>query len=102
MLPAVSPIFSSGMSEREYHSFSGLDLLASAVILVDDACNIRYLNPAAENLVATSINTLSGRPLKEAISHSHTLQTALDEAPTAGPIPARISNSSGLMVNCCR
>ena len=68
------------MSEREYHSFSGLDLLASAVILVDDACNIRYLNPAAENLVATSINTLSGRPLKEAISHSHTLQTALDEA----------------------
>jgi two-component system nitrogen regulation sensor histidine kinase GlnL len=68
------------MSERQYHSFSGLDLLASAVILVDDACNIRYLNPAAENLVATSVNTLSGRPLREAIGHSHTLQTALDEA----------------------
>jgi two-component system, NtrC family, nitrogen regulation sensor histidine kinase GlnL len=51
------------MPEREYHSFSGLDLLASAVILVDDSCNIRYLNPAAENLVATSTNTLSRQQL---------------------------------------
>jgi two-component system nitrogen regulation sensor histidine kinase GlnL len=94
------------MSEREYHSFSGLDLLASAVILVDDDCNIRYLNPAAENLVATSINTLSGRPLKEAIGHTHTLQTALDEALanswayTGQNIELKRADGELLQVNC--
>ncbi|MBK9444656.1 MAG: nitrogen regulation protein NR(II) [Betaproteobacteria bacterium] len=68
------------MSEREYHAFSGLDLLASAVVLVDDDFGVRYLNPAAENLVAASTKTLSGKPLKDVIGYSHTLQTALDEA----------------------
>jgi two-component system nitrogen regulation sensor histidine kinase GlnL len=68
------------MTEREYHAFSGLDLLASAVVLVDDDFGVRYLNPAAENLVAASTKTLSGKPLKDVIGYSHTLQTALDEA----------------------
>ena len=60
------------MPEREYHAFSGLDLLASAVVLVDDDFGVRYLNPAAENLVAASTKTLSGKPLKDVIGYSHT------------------------------
>jgi nitrogen-specific signal transduction histidine kinase len=34
--------------------FAGLDLLSSAVILVDGTLLVRYLNAGAENLFATS------------------------------------------------
>lgn len=68
------------MLQRKPPSFSGLDLLASAVVLVDDHYAIRYLNPAAENLVAGSSRQFAGRPLADIIAYSHTLQTALDEA----------------------
>jgi two-component system, NtrC family, nitrogen regulation sensor histidine kinase GlnL len=94
------------MSEREYHSFSGLDLLASAVVLVDVDFGIRYLNPAAENLVAASTKTLSGKPLKEIIGYSHTLQTALDEALannwayTGQNIELKRPDGESLQVNC--
>jgi two-component system nitrogen regulation sensor histidine kinase GlnL len=94
------------MSEREYHAFSGLDLLASAVVLVDDDFGIRYLNPAAENLVASSIKTLFGKPLKEIIGYSHTLQTALDEALanswayTGQNIELKRPDGESLQVNC--
>ncbi|MDX9706818.1 MAG: nitrogen regulation protein NR(II) [Azospira sp.] len=62
------------------HAFAGLDLLASAVVLIDDKRRIRYLNPAAENLLAASLKTLRGKLLHEAFVYSHGLQTALDEA----------------------
>jgi len=41
----------------------GLDLLSSAVVLVDAQLVVRYLNPAAENLFAVSGRALHGRPL---------------------------------------
>lgn len=68
------------MVRRDTHPFQGLDLLASAVVMVDDGCHIRYLNPAAENLFAASLKTLSGRALADVLHYSHGLQTALDEA----------------------
>lgn len=61
-------------------AFRGLDLLSSAVVLLDQALAIRYANPAAENLLATSLRALSGRPLSAVFRFSASLQQALDNA----------------------
>ncbi|HAY10703.1 MAG TPA: PAS domain-containing sensor histidine kinase, partial [Thauera sp.] len=43
--------------------FAGLELLSSAVVLVDGKLFIRYINPGAENLFAISQRKLIGQPL---------------------------------------
>lgn len=61
-------------------SFSGLDLLSSAVLLVDARRVIRYANPAAENLFAVSVRQWVGRPLKDLLGDPPGLDAALDSA----------------------
>jgi len=46
-------------------SFSGLDLLATSVILVDDELRIIHANPAAEDLFAFSLKNVAGQPLAQ-------------------------------------
>jgi two-component system nitrogen regulation sensor histidine kinase GlnL len=58
--------------------FSGLDLLSSAVILLDGRLLIRYLNPAAENLFAVSQRAWLGRPLVQLAGTPPALDNALD------------------------
>ena len=41
-------------------NFSGLDLLATAVVALDAQLVIRYANPAAENLLETGARSLRG------------------------------------------
>ena len=48
-------------------AFAGLDLLSSAVVLVDAKLQIRYVNPAAENLFAVSQRLLNGHPLRQLV-----------------------------------
>jgi len=60
--------------------FNGLDLLSSAVLLVDAKLVIRHANPAAENLFATSARQLVGRPLKKLVGEPPGLSAALDNA----------------------
>ncbi len=60
--------------------FSGLDLLSSAVILLDAKLLIRYLNPAAENLFAISSRGLVGMPLEALLGEPAGLGAALDNA----------------------
>jgi two-component system nitrogen regulation sensor histidine kinase GlnL len=60
--------------------FSGLDLLSSAVILLDGRLLIRHLNPAAENLFAVSQRTWLGRPLAQLAGTPLALDNALDNA----------------------
>lgn len=67
------------MTERS-NPFAGLDLLASAVLLLDDGLQVRYINPAGENVLAVSARTLVGKPLGAACTCSATLQSALDNA----------------------
>ena len=43
-------------------SFAGLDLLATAVVVLDDDFMVRYANPAAENLLTTGARSLIGQP----------------------------------------
>lgn len=59
-------------------NFAGLDLLASAVLLIDDGQCIRYLNPAGENLLAVSSRSVIGRRLGDVCKCSSTLQSAID------------------------
>ncbi len=61
-------------------AFSGLDLLSSAVVLVDGSSRIRYLNPAAENLFAASARSMLDRPLAELLGEPPGLAAALDNA----------------------
>ena len=60
--------------------FAGLDLLSSAVLLLDDTLHIRYMNAGAENLFAVSHRKVLGRPLDVLLGSAHGLQTALDNA----------------------
>jgi len=60
--------------------FAGLDLLSSAVILLDGRLLIRYLNPAAENLFAVSQRAWIGRPLAQLAGTPQALDYALENA----------------------
>jgi two-component system nitrogen regulation sensor histidine kinase GlnL len=60
--------------------FAGLDHLASAVLLLDAAQQVRYANSAAENLLGLAGRALIGRPLAVVLGHSAGLQAALDNA----------------------
>ena len=63
-----------------FGAFSGLDLLSSAVVLVDAKLVIRHLNPAAENLFAVSSRQLLGHPLQRLMGEPPELVAALDNA----------------------
>lgn len=57
-----------------------LDLLATAVLIVDEQQVIRYLNPAAENLLGVSAYHALGRPLINALGDCTDLVRVLESA----------------------
>src|SRR5919106_4155516 len=61
-------------------TFSGLDLLATAVILVDEAAFVRYMNPAAENLFGLSHRNAEGAHLESVFKESFVLSAAIGYA----------------------
>ena len=61
-------------------TFAGLDLLSSAVILLDNELRIRHCNPASENLFAASQRNCLGKPLAQLLGTPAALQTALENA----------------------
>ena len=61
-------------------ALSGLDLLATAVVLVDAGLAVRYLNPSAENLFEVSSNNVAGQSLSELFSGSAVLVAAAEYA----------------------
>ena len=65
---------------KPFHAFSGLDLLSSAVVMVDAKLIVRYVNPAAENLFAISSRQLLGHPLQRLVGDPAELTAALDNA----------------------
>jgi two-component system nitrogen regulation sensor histidine kinase GlnL len=74
-------------------SFAGLDLLASAVLLIDEGQAIRYINPAGENLLASAVARSSASlcgvpaPVRPPCRRRSTTGST-----TTGAIPARTSN----------
>jgi len=61
-------------------SFSGLELLATAVVALDERFVVRYANPAAESLLATGAKSLIGQPFLQLFSERHELEISLREA----------------------
>ena len=60
--------------------YPGLETLATAVIVLDDAHSVRYFNPAAENLFALSAKNVVGHPLARVFEDAAPMVAALDYA----------------------
>jgi len=92
--------------DANYASFAGLDLLASAVLLIDEGRLIRYINPAGENLLAISSRTVAGKTLDAVCTCSATLRSALDNGLnnnwgyTGQNIQLKRSDGEILHINC--
>ncbi len=86
--------------------FSGLDLLSSAVVLLDDRLAIRYLNPAAENLLGISGKVFAGSPIAAVMECPAALVGALDNVLRQGwgysgqNIELRLADGEVLQMNC--
>ena len=61
-------------------SFAGLDLLATAVVVLDDGFVVRYANPAAENLLTTGARSMIGQPFLGLFAEREDLERALEDA----------------------
>ena len=61
-------------------SFAGLDLLATAVVVLDDEFVVRYANPAAENLLTAGARSLIGQPFLGLFAERSDLERSLEEA----------------------
>ncbi|MBI5921271.1 MAG: PAS domain-containing protein [Betaproteobacteria bacterium] len=61
-------------------SFAGLELLSTAVILLDAQLKVRHVNPAAENLFKISQRQLVGHPIAHLLGQSHELDAAMANA----------------------
>jgi two-component system, NtrC family, nitrogen regulation sensor histidine kinase GlnL len=61
-------------------SFAGLDLLATAVVVLDEELIVRYANPAAENLLTAGAKSLIGQPFLGLFAERAALERALEEA----------------------
>ena len=61
-------------------SFAGLDLLATAVVVLDDEFVVRYANPAAENLLTAGARSLIGQPFLGLFAERNDLERALEDA----------------------
>jgi two-component system nitrogen regulation sensor histidine kinase GlnL len=61
-------------------SFSGLELLPTAVAVLDPGFIVRYVNPAAEGLLATALKGLLGQPFPPLFGEHQALSKTLEDA----------------------
>ena len=61
-------------------NFSGLELLATAVVALDEGFVVRYANPAAESLLATGAKSLIGQRFLHLFAEGEALESGLAEA----------------------
>ena len=87
-------------------ALSGLDLLATAVVLVDGQLAVRYMNPAAENLFEVSSNNMAGYGLNKLFPEIGVLNAAIGYARannssyTEHDVELRPSGHARLHVSC--
>jgi two-component system nitrogen regulation sensor histidine kinase GlnL len=62
------------------HALYGLDLLATAVMLLDERERVRYMNPSAENLFGLSSRNAQGTPVEALFTDSAVLMAAIGYA----------------------
>lgn len=63
-------------------ALAGLDLLATAIVIVDRGLVVRFANPAAENLFELSAKTFLGSVITEIFENDRVLGAAIDYART--------------------
>jgi two-component system nitrogen regulation sensor histidine kinase GlnL len=61
-------------------NFSGLEYLATAVVVLDDAAVVRYTNPAAESLLGAGAKSLIGQPFLPLFESDAALEKSVAEA----------------------
>jgi two-component system nitrogen regulation sensor histidine kinase GlnL len=61
-------------------TFPGLDLLATAVIVLDETLNVQYVNAAAENMLEVSSRNTTGLPLAKLFTEHAKLVAAIGYA----------------------
>ena len=71
-------------SDSPIDPFSGLDLLSSSVILLEQDLTVLYINSAAENLLAISGKSATGNRLGSVVDCPEALLKALDNAAAQG------------------
>ena len=77
--------FLPGFSDAKTGSYPGLELLATAVVMIDASHQIVYVNPAAENLFELSKKQLVGHSLADVFNDSAgALATAIGKAVASG------------------
>lgn len=60
--------------------YAGIELLATAVLLLDEQFRIQYANPAAENLLAVAARNLRGHGFPSLFTEQADLEKLLDDA----------------------
>jgi two-component system nitrogen regulation sensor histidine kinase GlnL len=80
----VNPAFQHASPDARSDACAGLELLATAVVMLDDARCVVYVNPSAENLFELSRRQLVGHPLGEAFADGGALTAAIDRAVASG------------------
>ena len=75
-----SPATVPRMTPAALSAYAGLDLLPSAILLLDAECCVVHGNPAAENLVEASLKNLVGQPVQRLFSGGPEWELSLEEA----------------------
>ncbi len=63
-------------------ALAGLDLVATAIVIVDQDLVVRFANPAAENLFELSSKSFVGQTITETFENDRVLASAIDYART--------------------
>ena len=61
-------------------NFSGLELLATGVVVLDESRHVRYANPAAESLLGAGAKSLIGQSFESLFDADPALESALSDA----------------------
>ncbi|UCH48194.1 MAG: PAS domain-containing protein [Betaproteobacteria bacterium] len=87
-------------------AYPGLETLATAVVLLDDARTVRYMNPAAQNLFEVSVKHIVGHSLTRVFEDAAPVLAAIDYASTHNcsytqhEISLQIAGGSKLELSC--
>jgi len=87
-------------------TLAGLDVLATAVVLVDAEHIVMYINPAAENLLEVGAKAIVGGPLDRLFADPGLMVSALDYATenncsyTQHELPVTVPGHSRMEVSC--
>jgi two-component system nitrogen regulation sensor histidine kinase GlnL len=74
------PLFRKRVVMPPLPAYDGLDLLPTAILLVDTDCAIVHANPAAEALIETGLKSIRGQPVRRLLEGGGDWDALLSEA----------------------